>query len=121
MTSIELLTREGCLSCRRALDVLRLTGRSIRARDLFAEPLSWDEIKRLAALAGGLRHIISTRSPAYRRNALARADVTEPEMLRLMAAEPDLIRRPIVMVDGIVLVGFEGEDPDVVPPGEMAP
>jgi arsenate reductase-like glutaredoxin family protein len=42
-------------------------------------------------------------------------------MLRLMAAEPDLIRRPIVLVDGIVLVGFEGEDPDVVPPGEMAP
>lgn len=113
--AIDLFTKEGCVSCRRALDVLRLTGLPIRMRDLFAEPLSWDEIKRLAALAGGLRHLICTRAPAYRLNELARPDITDPEMLRLMAAEPGLIRRPIVMVDGIVLVGFEGEDAGIVP------
>ena len=106
--AIDLFTTEGCASCRLALDVLQLTGLPIRARDLFADPLSWDEIKRLAALAGGLRHIICTRARGYRLNGLARPDVPEPEMLRLMAADPDLIRRPIVMVGGTVLVGFEG-------------
>jgi arsenate reductase-like glutaredoxin family protein len=113
--AIDLFVREGCVSCGRALDVLQLTGRPIRARDLFAEPLSWDEIKGLAALAGGLRHIISTRAPAYRLHDLARPDISEPEMVRLMAAEPDLIRRPIVVVDGIALVGFEGELADIGP------
>lgn len=115
MSAIDLFTKEGCVSCRRALDVLRRTGLPIRARDLFAEPLSWDEIKQLAALAGGLRHIICTRAPAYRLNELARPDIADPEMLRLMVAEPDLIRRPIVMVDGIVLVGFEGVGPAIAP------
>jgi arsenate reductase-like glutaredoxin family protein len=117
VSPIDLYIREGGVSCRRALDVLRLTGRPIRARDLVAEPLSWDEIKRLAALAGGLRHIISTRAPAYQLNDLARPDISEPELVRLMAADPDLIRSPMVMVDGIVLVGFDGEAADIGPAG----
>jgi arsenate reductase-like glutaredoxin family protein len=121
VSAIHVLIRAGGVSSRRALEVLHLTGRPIRARDLLAEPLSRDEIKLLAALAGGLRHIISTRAPAYRRLALARPDVMDPELLRLMLSEPDLIRRPIVLVDGIVLVGFEGEDTEPVPPAGVSP
>jgi arsenate reductase-like glutaredoxin family protein len=37
-----------------------------------------------------------------------------------MLSEPDLIRRPIVVVDGIVLVGFEGDDTEPVPPAGVS-
>lgn len=107
MIGIDLFVKQGCVSCQRALDLLRLTGLPVRTRDLLADRLSWEEIKWLAGLAGGLRHIISTQSRGYRLNHLARADIAEAELIRQMAADPELIRRPIVMVDGIVLVGFE--------------
>ena len=108
MIGIDLFVKQGCVSCQRTLDLLRLTGLPIRTRDLFGERLSGEEIKWLAGLAGGLRHIISTQSRGYRLNHLARPDIAEPELISQMAADPELIRRPIVVVDGIVLVGFEG-------------
>jgi arsenate reductase-like glutaredoxin family protein len=113
--AIDLFMREGCVACRRALALLRLTGRPVRARDILAEPLSWDELKGLAALAGGVRHIISTRTPAYHLHELAGPDIMDREMLSRMTADPDLIRRPIVLVDGIVLVGFDGETVEATP------
>jgi arsenate reductase-like glutaredoxin family protein len=121
VNAIDAFIRAGGASSERTLELLHLTGRPIRTRDLVEEPLSRDEIKRLAALAGGLRHIISTRAPAFRRHALARPDVLEPEMLHLMLIEPDLVRRPIVVVDGIVLVGFEGDDSVLLPPVPVHP
>lgn len=112
MTAIDLFEAAGCASCRRALAVLAETGRAIRRRDLFGEPLSWDEIKHLAGIAGGVRHLLSTQAPAYRTLDLRRAGVSEAELLSLMAADPSLLRRPIVAVDGIVLVSFEGAAAD---------
>jgi hypothetical protein len=38
-----------------------------------------------------------------------------------MVADPDLLRRPIVAVDGIVLVGFDGAPADPAPPFGRAP
>lgn len=98
-----------CAVCERVFDLMRETGRPVHVRDLATEPLTWDELRHLAALAGGIRHILSVQAPAYRALDLARTHRTEPELLGLLAADPSLLRRPIVVEDDLVLVGFDGD------------
>jgi regulatory protein spx len=105
---VELYTAAGCRAGESMRALLVRTGRPVRTRDLFAQPLSWDDLKHLAGMAGGVRHLLSTQAPGYRERGLDRSSVSELELLSLMADDPGLLRRPIVVVDGIVLVGFEG-------------
>ena len=108
MSPIELYLAAGCRGGDRARELLRRTGRPILARDLLAQPLSWDELKHLAGMAGGVRHLLSLQAAGYRALDLDRPAISEIELLNYMAADPSLLRRPIIVVDGLVLVGFEG-------------
>lgn len=118
MTPIDVYVAPECPSCDRAVALLAATGRPVRRRDLRRRRLTWDEVKHLAGLAGGVRHLLSVQAPAYRALGLARPEVEEPELVALMTRDPDLIRRPIVVADGCVLVGFTGAAPDRLPAGE---
>ncbi|HUO62742.1 MAG TPA: ArsC/Spx/MgsR family protein [Terriglobales bacterium] len=113
---IDLYTAPGWPGGARARELLRQTGRPVRFRDLEAQPLSWDELKHLAGMAGGVRHLLSTQVPGYRGRGLDQPAVSEIDLLNEMIEDPSLIRQPIVVVDGVVLVGFGGPWPNIVPP-----
>ena len=115
---IDLYTVSGWPGSAWAHELLRQTGRPVRFRDLLAQPLSWDELKHLAAIAGGVRHLLSIQAPGYRGRGLHQPSVSEIELLGEMVEDPSLIRQPIVVVDGVVLVGFGGPWPDIVPTGQ---
>jgi regulatory protein spx len=108
VSPIDLYTAAGCRGGERIRALLARTGRSVRTRDLFSHPLSWDALKHLAGMVGGVRHLLSTQAPGYRERGLDWSSVSELELLHLMAEDPRLLRRPIVVVDGVVQVGFEG-------------
>jgi arsenate reductase-like glutaredoxin family protein len=114
---IDLYTAAGWPGGERARELLRQTGRPLRFRDLVAQPLSWDELKHLAGMAGGVRHLLSIQAPGYRGRGLHQPSVSEIELLNEMVEDPTLIRQPIVVVDGVVLVGFGGPWPDIAPAG----
>jgi regulatory protein spx len=77
-------------------------------RDLFRERLTADEIGRLAALApGGVRSLLSTRSAPYRVLGLDAKRVSDRELIALMAEEPRLLRRPLVVADRRLIIGFD--------------
>jgi len=76
-------------------------------RDIFRQPLSREEIAALAARAGGAQALFSWKSPSARALALDPATVDAARLLDLMAGEPRLIRRPLVLVDGELIVGGE--------------
>jgi arsenate reductase (glutaredoxin) len=117
---VELYTAAGCPGGEMMRALLARTGRSVRTRDLFAQPLSWDDLKQLAGMAGGVRHLLSTQAAGYRERGLDRSSVSELELLNLMAEDPRLLRRPIVVVDGVVLVGFESHAQDHGRPASSA-
>lgn len=74
-------------------------------RDLILDPLSVDEIRRLAVLAGGVDKILSIKSPKY---ALYRDRALTPDdWLTFMAEEPRLIKRPLVESNGVLYIGFD--------------
>ena len=77
-------------------------------RDLFKEPLGAAEIRALAKLApNGVRDLLSTRSTRYRALGLDRKSVSDAELVELMAGEPRLLRRPLVVAGTRLLISFD--------------
>ncbi len=56
-----------------------------------------------------MRDVVSVKSPAYKKMGLDRREVSDEELLALMVEEPRLLRRPLVVIDGKPVVGFDRE------------
>jgi arsenate reductase-like glutaredoxin family protein len=80
-------------------------GADLVERDIVARRLSEAELQAIASLVP-VDGIFSWNSPSARARGLRRGEVSDSEMISLMAAEPRLIRRPLVMAGGRLVVGF---------------
>jgi arsenate reductase (glutaredoxin) len=81
-------------------------------RDFFKERFTADELRDLLA-AGGLapRDVLSRRSRGYKELVEGREDdLTDEQLLALMAKEPTLLRRPLAIRDGKIVVGFDRDE-----------
>lgn len=55
------------------------------------------------------RRFLNPRNEVYRREQMGEKPPTRAEALKLMAAEPNLIRRPVVIRGGRIVLGFDEE------------
>ncbi len=55
------------------------------------------------------REVLSTKSPSFRALGVDPAQKSDDELIALMAQEPRLIRRPLIVVNGKAVVGFDKE------------
>ncbi len=51
--------------------------------------------------------VVSTKSPAYKKMGLDKREVGDDELLALMVEEPRLLRRPLVVINGKPIIGFD--------------
>lgn len=51
--------------------------------------------------------VVSTKSPSYKKLGLDQRAVSEDELIALMVQEPRLIRRPLIVIDGQAIIGFD--------------
>jgi arsenate reductase (glutaredoxin) len=80
-------------------------------RDYFKDEFTVDELRALLDEIGMKpSEILSKRSKAYKDLGLADRDVTEDELLALMPQHPTLLRRPIIVNEGKVVVGFKRDE-----------
>ena len=87
--------------------MLSRRGVTFTSRDLFKEPLTADEIRRLAALLpDGVRGLLSRRSPQVKALGIDRRPVGDRELIALMVKEPRLLRRPLLLDGRRLVVGF---------------
>ena len=77
-------------------------------RDLAKDRLSAAELEKLIGDRDH-RDFLNTRNELYRRMKMKDNPPTREEAIRLMTEEPNLIRRPVIVAGGRVVVGF---DPD---------
>ena len=76
------------------------------ARDLFRRPLSLDELRALATKASPTA-LFSWKSPTARARGLAPGGLADDDLLRLMAEEPRLVRRPLILFGDEIIVGVD--------------
>ena len=75
-------------------------------RNLDKDQLS---VAELDALIGdrNYREFLNTRNELYRERKMKEHPPSRSEALKLMAAEPNLIRRPIVILGKQVILGYD--------------
>jgi arsenate reductase-like glutaredoxin family protein len=81
-------------------------GVELDERDYAKAPLTVGELKDLFA-GRDPRDFLNARSPAFKAMGLAGKSLTPPQALALMAKEPNLIKRPIVVAGEEMIAGFD--------------
>ena len=75
-------------------------------REIFRDPLSREEIQGLLKLQS-MEHLFSRKSTRLKALNLSVDELSDTEKLEWMTKEPALLRRPIVVVDDQLVVGFD--------------
>lgn len=87
----------------------------VTERQYFKQKPTVDEVRALAALLpGGARDILSTRSRRYKELELEGKEFSEAELIELLAQEPGLWRRPVVVAGNQVVIGFDAKALDAL-------
>ena len=81
-------------------------GLELDERDYAKAPLTVAELKDLFA-GRDPRDFLNARSPAFKAMGLTGKSLTAPQALALMAKEPNLIKRPIVVAGKEMIAGFD--------------
>lgn len=83
-------------------------GVELEERDYAKNPLSETELKMLFADAGlDPRDFLNPKSPAYKEMGLRDKKLSASDAIKLMAREPNLIKRPLVIAGNAVIAGFD--------------
>jgi arsenate reductase-like glutaredoxin family protein len=81
-------------------------GAELDERDYAKSPLSAAELSDLFA-GRDPRDFLNPRSPAFKAMGLAGKTLSAEQALALMAKEPNLIKRPIVIAGKQLIAGFD--------------
>ena len=81
-------------------------GAELDERDYAKSPLNAAELKDLFA-GRDPRDFLNTRSPAFKAMNLAGKSLTAPQALALMAKDPNLIKRPLIIAGKQMITGFD--------------
>ena len=105
-----------CTSCKKADAFLRSERIPAVRRDLFKHKLSALELRALFGRAGiTVGEALSTRSRPYQDLALAEQQLSDDQVIDLMAEYPALLRRPLLISPAGTLIGFNQSAYEALP------
>ena len=98
-----------CTTCQKAVKWLEERGVSYTYRDIKEQNPTYEELKEWAGRSGlPLKKFFNTSGLQYKAMGLKDKlpEMGEEEQLRLLSTDGMLVKRPILVGDGFVLVGF---------------
>lgn len=108
---ITLYTSPSCASCRKARAWLETHNIPYVERNIISDPLSIDEIKNILRVTeDGTEEIISQRSKTFKKLDIALDELPLSKLLTLIHENPTLLRRPILMDEKKLQVGFNEDE-----------
>ena len=108
---VTLYTSPSCTSCRKARAWLEENGITYNERNSFSEPFTIGEIKSILRMTeDGTEEIISTRSKVFQELNVDLDDLPLNEMFDLIQENPGLLRRPIMVDEKRLQVGYNEDE-----------
>ncbi|HHA5675507.1 TPA: transcriptional regulator SpxA [Enterococcus faecium] len=108
---LTLYTSPSCTSCRKARAWLQEHQIPFVERNIFSEPLNSSELKAILQMTeDGTEEIISTRYKVFQKLNMDLDDLPLQELLELVQNNPGLLRRPIMIDDKRLQVGFNEDE-----------
>ncbi|ATO44839.1 Spx/MgsR family RNA polymerase-binding regulatory protein [Loigolactobacillus coryniformis] len=108
---IKLFTQTSCNSSRKARQWLRDHDVQFEEQNVGKKAPTTAELKHILSLTeNGLDDIISTRSRAYPEVAAQLPDMSFNETLKLLCERTQLLRKPIMVTENKVQIGFNDDE-----------
>lgn len=108
---VNLYTSPSCTSCRKAKAWLEEHGIQYKERNIFSEPLSAAEIKQVLQLTeNGTEEIVFRRSKVFQELDVDLDDLSLKQLIDLIEKNPGLLRRPILVDDKRLQVGYNEDE-----------
>lgn len=102
-----------CTTCQKAKKWLDDNGINVETRHIKEENPSYDELKEWYVKSGlPLKKFFNTSGLIYKSMQLKDKlpTMSEEEQLRLLASDGMLVKRPIIISDGVILTGFREKE-----------
>ena len=102
-----------CTTCQKAKAWLDRNGIQYDSRDIKQNHPTYDELAEWHRISGlPLRRFFNTSGTLYKSLSLKDRlpEMSEEEQLRLLATDGMLVKRPILVGEGFVLVGFKQDE-----------
>ncbi|AQS52749.1 Regulatory protein Spx [Jeotgalibaca dankookensis] len=108
---VTLYTSPSCTSCRKARAWLEENNIPYTERNIFSEALSEIEIKDILKMTEeGTEEIISTRSKAFQEMNVDLDEIPLNNLFKLIQDNPGLLRRPIILDEKRLQVGYNEDE-----------
>ena len=97
MSKITVYQKPTCTTCRQVYNALKEEGVDFDAVNYYLDPIPKSKLKELLKKMGiSGTELLRTKEPIYKDLKLAGKNLSDDEVIDLMAKHPDLIQRPIV-------------------------
>lgn len=96
-----------CTTCQKAKRRLERHRVSVtKFRDIKEESLGREEVEELVKMLGGASELFSRRAVKYREMKLNERELSDAEMIDLMASDYTFLKRPILVVGDKATAGY---------------
>ncbi len=102
-----------CSTCQKAKKWLQSEAIAFDERDIVSQNPSYDELKKWYALSGlPIKKLFNTSGKLYKELNLKEQlkTMSDDDCLKLLSSNGMLVKRPIVVKDHCVLIGFKEEE-----------
>ena len=119
LTMIKIYTSPSCSSCRKAKDFFKKEEIPYQEKNIFVATLNDEELKDILTKSeNGTEDIISTRSKIIKEKNVDLESMTIKELIAFIRENPSVLRRPIMVDDRKIQVGYNPEEIRVFIPHE---
>ncbi|PCS06956.1 ArsR family transcriptional regulator [Lactococcus plantarum] len=111
MIMINLYLSPSCTSCRKARVWFNSYGVPFEEHNILTQPMTADDLKAiLAKTENGTEDIISTRSKVFQKLNIDVDELTMNQLINLISEHPSLLRRPIIVDEKRMQIGFNEDE-----------
>jgi Spx/MgsR family transcriptional regulator len=103
---LKFLQKPACATCRKARRFLEKRGFRLNVRDLTKNRLSAAELQKLIGKHDH-QEFLNPRCELYRKKKMKDHPPSRREAVGMMAMNPDLIKRPVIVAGGRVVIGYD--------------